>query len=149
MIALQVFAVGTRTHIETVDPGIAHQLHQVLVALIVLCKHYEMVAAHVALVALESLLTVARHIHLTAEDGLERGLALVLELAVDGLAVVEELLDAEHIAVVGDGHAAHTVGHSLVYEPLHGRLSVENGVICVNVEVDEIFHYLWFCVLGN
>ena len=107
-----------------------------------------MVAAHVALVALESLLTVARHIHLTAEDGLERGLALVLELAVDGLAVVEELLDAEHIAVVGDGHAAHTVGHSLVYEPLHGRLSVENGVVCVNVEVDEIFHYLWFCVLG-
>ena len=47
--------------------------------------------------------------------------------------VVEELLDAEHISMVSDGHSAHSVGHSLVNKALDAGLSVQYRVVRVHV----------------
>ena len=133
MILLKIGAVGTRTHVIAVYPRARNQLNKVLVSVVVFGKHYEVVSAHVALLFLLVVLCTARHIHLAAEYGLERLLALGLQLAVDFLAVVVKLLYAEHVAVVGYGHALHAVGHSLVDKFLHARLSVKNGVISMYV----------------
>ena len=54
-----------------------------------------------------------------------------------------ELKSTEHIAVVGDGYALHTVFGGLLE---HGRNiggPVEQGVLCVAVQVDELRHYLF------
>ena len=92
-----------------------------------------MIAAHIALLLDAVRLAAMSHVHLASEDRLERLLALVLQFAVNLVAVVVQLLHAKHVAVIGNGHTAHAVGHSLVYNLLHGRLSVENGVVGVNV----------------
>ena len=73
------------------------------------------------------------HVHLASKDRLERFFALILQLAVNLIAVVVQLFYAKHVAVIGNGHTAHAVGHSLVYNLLHGRLSVKNGIVGVNV----------------
>ena len=43
--------------------------------------------------------------------------------------VVMELLNAKHVAMVGQGHAAHTIGYSLVNQVLDGCHSVKNGIL--------------------
>ena len=68
---------------------------------------------------------MTRHIHLTAEDGLEGFLPVLLPLLVQPHYNVVELLDAEHIAMVCHGHALHAVLPGLVYKFLDARLSVE------------------------
>ena len=40
--------------------------------------------------------------------------------------IVVELLDAEHVAMIGYGEGRHTVGHGLVDKSLHWRLSVKH-----------------------
>jgi hypothetical protein len=80
------------------------------------------------------------YVHFAAEDGFERFLPVSFALLVDAVAVVEEIFDAEHVAVVGDGHAFHAVVDSFVDKPLYTRLSVEDRVISVYVEVYEILH---------
>ena len=60
--------------------------------------------------------------------------------------VVEELLYAEHVAVVGHGHAPHAVGNGLVYQFLDTCLSVKNAVISMYVKMDEILHILYWGV---
>ena len=67
-------------------------------------------------------------IDLTAQDGLELGLALAPLLVELGYIVVQ-LLDAEHVAVVGQRHAAHAVGNGLVNERLDGCLPVQDRVL--------------------
>ena len=116
VVSLQVFAVGTWTHVVAVHPCVRHELDEVLVALVVLGQHDEVVAALVFLAPSQRLRTVTRDIHLAAEDGDERFQPLFLPLLVDVDAVVVELLDPEHVAVVGDGHALHAVGYRLVNE---------------------------------
>ena len=115
VIALQVFAVGTRTHVVAVHPRAAYQLDQVLVARVVLGQHDEVVAALVFLAAAQRLRAVARHVHLAAEDGLEGLQTLLLASFVHAHHDVVKLLDAEHVAVVGDGHAAHAVLQRLIH----------------------------------
>ncbi len=143
-VGAQLRLVCARMEIETLGPGPRHDFHQVVVALEVLGQQYE-VTALVALVATVDQ-GVVGHIHLTSEYRLEYlflqgrrlgafavgGLAVAplvglvggFEEVFDGpfgLAVflghvVEELLDAEHVAMVGQGDAGHTVGHRLVYQ---------------------------------
>ncbi len=69
-----------------------------------------------------------------------QGLQLCLGILYDALGlarhlagIVEEVLDAHHVAVVGDGHAAHSVLDGFVDELGHGGLAVEDGVLGVNV----------------
>ena len=79
------------------------------------------------------------HVHFASEDGFEGCLAFG-EFGVFLVDVVEELFDAVHVAVVGDGDAGHSVGYGFVNEVVDGGLAVEQGVLCVDVEVDEGLH---------
>lgn len=66
------------------------------------------------------------HIHLAAEDGLEGQVRI---LALEFVDIVEVFLDAEHIAVVGDGQAGHAVGYGLVDKRRDGRLPVKERIL--------------------
>ena len=72
---------------------------------------------------------MARDIHLTAKDGNEGIQSFLLTSFVDAAHIVVKLLDAKHIAVVGNGHASHSVGNSLIYQAFDTRLSIEYRVI--------------------
>ena len=125
VVFLQVFAVGTRTHIIAIYPRVAHQLNQILITLIVLGKHYQVITAHVFFATPQFLGTIARHIHLATEDGLERLQPLFLPTFVDAAHVVMKFLDSEHIAVIGNGHAFHAVGYRFIYQLLNTRLAIQ------------------------
>ena len=75
-----------------------------------------MVTAAVTILLHLVFLAMASHIHLATEDWFEWLKTFLGSLAVDTIAVVEELLDAKHIAVVGDSHTLHSVANSLVNE---------------------------------
>ncbi len=115
-------------------------------------------AAGVALVGLLMQIFIG-HIHLAAKYGLEDFLAQLGGLGLCfgcgsliaggagfgstsfgildgsfGLTVflidgVEKLLDAKHIAMVGDGHSGHTVGYRLVDEIAYRGLAIEERVL--------------------
>ena len=80
-------------------------------------------------------------LRLQGGDLLLGGLDLVTAGAVLLLDVVVELLYAEHVAVVGDGDAAHAVGNGLVYKALYAGLSIKNGILRVYVQMYEIVHF--------
>ena len=149
MEALQVVAVGTGTHIEAVDPRTADQFDKVLVAFIVFGQHNEVPSALVALVGLAHLLLAVGHIHFATENGLEGFQSFLLALSVHLVAIVEQFLHAEHIAVVGESHAAHAVANGFVHKFLDARLSVENAIIGVYVKVYEVFHVILMPVFQN
>ena len=56
------------------------------------------------------------------------------------LDIVEELLDTEHISVVGHCDSSHAVGHGLVYQPGNRSLSVKNRILRMNVQMNKILH---------
>ena len=146
MILLQVLAVSTRTHVIAVHPCARHQLDEVLVSVVVLGEDDEVIASHVAFLLHTVRLLAVCHVHLASEDGLERLLALLLQLTVHLVAVVEQLFHAEHIAMIGYRHTAHAVGNGLVDELLNGRLAVEERVVRVDVQMYEVFH-VWCVIL--
>ena len=125
MELLQISTVGSRSHIEAIHPRPAHQLDQVLVTLVVLGEYDEVIASDVRLVSTARLISVLGYVHLTAEDGLERFLPFFLSFAVHLITIVEELLDTEHITMIGDGHATHAVAHRLVHKTSYARLSIK------------------------
>ena len=75
-----------------------------------------MVAAAVAILFDFVLFTVACYIHLASEDRFEGLQSLLFPSFVDVVAVVEELFDAKHVAMISDSHATHAVGNSFVNE---------------------------------
>ena len=76
---------------------------------------------------------VTGHIHLAAKDRLERILALGLEFLIDFGTIVRQLFDAVHHSVIGDGHTFHAIGHGLVDQVSHLRLTVKDRVMSVNM----------------
>ena len=56
--------------------------------------------------------------------------------------IVEKVFYAHHVAMIGERHSAHAVGHGLVYETRDGGLTVEQRVVGVNVQVYERNHKL-------
>ena len=114
VVALQLSMIGTRTHIVAVHPGVGDQLYQVLIALVVLSQHNEVVATLVLATVFLLLRPILGHIHLTAKDRLERFKSFLLSLFIHADTVVVKLLDAEHITMVGDGHAFHSISYRLV-----------------------------------
>ena len=133
VVALQVFMVGTRPHVEAVDPCPRHEFDEVFVALVVLCEHDEVPSALVVVLFAAVALLASCHVHLAPEDRLEQGKSLCLPLTVHLVAIVEQFFHTEHISMVGDGNATHAVGNGLVYQFLNARLSIEYGVVCMNV----------------
>ena len=127
--ALDVGMVGARTRIESVDPCTAHYLDEVVVALLVFGKQDEVPSAAVDFL-LATLFATTCTIDLAAEYGLEVEVGV---LAFQFLHVVEELFDAEHVAVVGDGKSALAVVDSLVDQLLYTGLAVEYGILGVGM----------------
>ena len=107
--------VCTRTVVETVYPRVAHQLNEVLIAILVLSQHNEVVSAKVFFRFLQTLVTTTSHIHLTAEDGLERIKTVFLTLLVDAHADVVKFLNAEHVAMIGNSHTLHAIVNSFIH----------------------------------
>ena len=140
VVAHEVVVVGARAGVESVGPRARYYFNKVVVALLVLCQQDEVVAAVVAQLLLLALLLAVGHIHLAPEDGLEGLEPLLLAVFVHTCGDVEELLDAEHVAVVGDGHSAHAVVDGFLHEVLDARLAVEYRVVGVYVQVYEVFH---------
>ena len=114
MILLQISTIGSRSHIMTIHPRPAYQLDEVLIALVVLGQDDQVITTHIRLVYLARFITVSGHVHLASEDGFERFLPFFLEFSVHLVASIEELLNAEHITMIGNGHATHAVGDRLV-----------------------------------
>ena len=109
-----------------------------MVAGTVLGKQDEVVIRRIRLALLLLFLT-GGDIDLTAEDRFEV-LAFSSKFVIFFLAVIEELLDAHHIAVIGYGNAAHTVGDGLVNHLGNARLPVKQRVLGVDVKMNEILH---------
>ena len=82
----------------------------------------------------------ARHIHLASEDRLEWLLTLFLQVLVDFVTLVKKVFHAKHIAVVSNGHAAHSVANGFLYQSLYRTLAVEQRIICMRVQVNKIVH---------
>ena len=116
VVFLQFCPVGTRTSVESVNPCIGHQFYKVLVSPVVLCKNNEMVTSPVAIVFVFVFFPMSCHIHLTSEDRLERLKSFFFSSTVHLIAIVEELFNAKHVAMIGHRHALHSVGHGFVYE---------------------------------
>ena len=147
MIFLQILTISTRTHIVAVDPRVADQFNQVLVALVVLSQYNKVVTALVLLVTFQQFRAIARHIHLATENRYKGFQSFFLSSFVDTYYIVVKLFDAKHVAVIGNGHTSHAISHRLVDKPFDARLSIKNRVICMYMKMYEIFHKMCcFCL---
>ena len=126
--------------VETISPRTAHQSDEVVVALLVLGKHNEVVALVVALLLVFIFLMPRGYIHLTTEDGLKRREVLLATLLVHLVDGIEILFDAIHHAMVGDSHAAHAVVDGFLHQTGDARLTIEEAVVSVDVEMYEVVH---------
>ena len=131
MVLLQLTVVGPGVIVHALGPRVRHDLDKVLVPLQVLGQQDQVIAV-VSLVD-AVMARVVGDIHLAAEDGFELFLALLTPLTVHLAHIVVELLDAEHVAVVGNCHAPHAVGYSLVNHRFNGRHAVKDRVLRVYV----------------
>ena len=109
-------------------------VHQVPVTLRVLCQKYEVVIRPV-FVVLEFGIVVSRDIYLATDYRLY---LVFLSLLVPVLVgEFEELLDPVHISVVCDGEGWHTHGLCPVKQGRYRRETVEDGVLCVDMKMNE------------
>ena len=127
MVLLQHLVAHARAVVHALDVSRGHDLHQVLVALIILGEQDEVVV-FLVVVVLEAVVVVLRDVDLAAEDGLD---VRVL------LGHVAEVLDAVHVAVVRDGEARHAELLRAPEELLDVAHPVEDGVLGVDVKVYE------------
>ena len=111
----------------TLDMTGRNDLHEVLVAVVVLCQEDEVVVSSVVLV-LELVVVVLGHIDLAADDRLDLG-----EL----LRHLEKLLDAIHVSMVCNGQCWHFELLCACKEVTDSRLAVKDGILCMYVKVDE------------
>ncbi len=165
VVLFQLEVVGTRTHIESLGPRLRYDLYEVMISLGILRQQNQVVAALV-LLALLHRQTATGHIDLATYYRLEillgqsvvlglqsgylglDGLHLVATRAVFLLHIVPKLLYTEHVAVVGNRNAFHSVGDCLVDEPLNTRLTVQNGVLRMDMKMNEILHISQFISLS-
>ena len=77
-------------------------------------------------------------INLTTKDGHEHLLRTFPFIYFGN--IVEEFFNAEHIAVVGNRHASHTVANRLIDQFRDVCLAIQDAVLGVDVQVNEVFH---------
>ena len=106
-----------------------------MIACFVFGQQYQMVAAAVFLAPLVET-AGRRHIYFASDDGFE---GVTCFFANRG-SVIEKFLDAEHIAMVGNGHRIHAVGYGFVNQRGYLRRTIEGGVLRMNVQVCEMNH---------
>ena len=126
MILLYHLVAHPRAVVHALDMGRGDYLDKVFVALVVLGQEDEVVVGAVGLV-LEAMVADG-DVDLTAYDGLYRGVFL---------GEFEELLDPVHIAVVSDRKTGHSELLGPGKEVIYRRLTVEDGVLCMNVQMSE------------
>ena len=129
-VLLQHGKGGAGLVVEVVDMGLAHQLDEVVVAVVVLGEQDHVVEAGLAL-ALE--LVVGGEVDLAAEDGLD----LLARFLFERRAGVFQFGHAAHDAVVGDGDRGHPQVGGAFDHVLHMRRAVEQRVFSMIVQVNE------------
>ena len=72
---------------------------------------------------------IVSDINLTAKDGSELYLSILLEVLVNLGHIVMELLNAVHVAMIGYRHATHTVGYRFVDQVLDWCHTVKDGIL--------------------
>ena len=78
------------------------------------------------------------HIDLATEDGNE--LLTFGAFTVQFVHVVMKLLDAEHVAMVSNCHATHSIGYGFINQRLDGCLAIKNRVLGVYVKMYKWYH---------
>ena len=127
VVALQHLVAHARLVVHALDVPRGDDLHQVLVALVILGQEDEVVV-FLVVVVLEVVVVVLGDVDLAAVDGLDR--------RVFGRHVAE-ILHAVQVAVVGDGEARHAELFRAAEELLDVAHPVEDGILGMDVEVYE------------
>ena len=112
----------------------------------VLGQQYQVVSAEVKFLVGLLFLASSCHVYFASEDRFERFQPFLLASLVYLAAIVEELLDAEHVAMVGQGHSLHAVLDRFVYHAAYGGLAIQKGVLRVYVQMHKIFHSIPYIV---
>ena len=115
---------------EPLEEGRRAELAEVPVALLVLAQEHEVGVGPLALVARGPLVEARAvgHVGLAPDDGPQPRLR--------GLLV--ELHGPEEVPVVRDGHGRGAVGHRLLHQVVQAAGAVQQGVLGVQVQVDEL-----------
>ncbi len=167
-----VVVVGAGMTVETFGPPLRHNLHQVVIPLGILGQQDEVTAnvvlvgvgmhvfvGNIYLAAkdgLENLTFLGLNIAFKFCYGLVTCIFFAfffLELFLQFLNslgysrvlavyVVVQLLDAKHVAMVGQRHSFHPVGNSLVDHAFHRCLAVKNRVLRMHVQVYKWYHII-------
>ena len=125
VVFLHFRLVSTWVIVVSFTPCLGDNLYKVVIAFLVLGKKYEMVAAVVF--GLLVLQPSRSYIYFTSYDWLE--FLFFAPFGIQLVHVIEELFDAHHVAVVGEGNAFHAIGNGLVNKLLYGSLPVKYGVL--------------------
>ena len=123
VVLLQHLVADARAVIHALDVRRGHDLHEVLVALVVLRQQNQVVVA-----LLLHPVVPHRHVHLAPDDRLHRRMLL---------RVLEELLGPVHVPVVRDREPGHPELLGAVEQVVDGRLSVQDGILGMYVQVNE------------
>ena len=97
MVRLQHFIINTGFIIKSIDEALRHDLHQVLITLVVLGQQHQMIVAVLPVRGFSVKSGTGRHIYLASDDGFDSHLS--------GRPV--EIDHAVHDAMVRDSHAVH------------------------------------------
>ena len=130
-VLLQKFQIYPRLIVETLRVSQGIELYKVVISFVVLGDKQQVVALPVVHVHIRA------GVKFTADNGLY---AVVFRLFL-------KRVGGEHIAVVGDGHGAHTlVPHRVqkggFFARNKARRPVEQRIFRMHVQVDETFHLI-------
>ena len=135
VVFLDYPVVHARTVVHALDVPRGHDLHQILIAVVILREKDKVVVALVLRI-LQAVVVVPRDIHLAADDGLHYEVAVRILVALV-VGILEELLHAVHVAVVGDGQGGHAEFPGALEELPDVGESVKDGILGMDVEVYE------------
>jgi len=126
-MAGEEFLVDPGTIVKPFDIGLAQQVTEVVIPLVVLDQEEEVKMMGVAAVACLVEPAAGRRVDLAAQDGLD----------VAGLGLLEEGHRSEDVAVVGQGHGRHLVLVGRFHQGGHLRGPVQYAVFGVVMKMDE------------
>ena len=128
VVLLYKLVVNARLVVETLNISLRRELDEVVVAVHVLGQHDQVVGALI-LAALAVKTAVPRHVHLATHDRLQWSLFLSHR--------IQELLYAEHIAVIGNSQGRLTVSHGSIDQVFYLGLTVQNRILGMDMQVGE------------
>ena len=135
VILFDQLLVDTRLVIESLGKRVGDHLAEVVIAFEVLGQQDQVVAGLLVLVLLEA---VFHHVDLAAQNRLDPGVR----------GGIVEVLDAVHVAVVGNGDGVHAEGLGPLDERLDSGGAVKNRILGMYVQMDEIGHGSNSCFYG-